>query len=46
LKKGMNSTRGNEGACPLVRSRTGSWVRCAHNGNDGIMEYWGNGKGG
>jgi hypothetical protein len=24
LKKGMNSTRGNEGACPLVRSRTTS----------------------
>jgi len=25
LKRGMNSTRGNEGACPLVRSWTGSW---------------------
>jgi hypothetical protein len=25
LKRGMNSTRGNEGACPLVHSRAGSW---------------------
>jgi ligand-binding sensor domain-containing protein len=25
LKNGIVSTRGNEGACPLVHSRTGSW---------------------
>jgi len=31
----MNSTRGNEGACPLVRSRTASWIRCAHNWLEG-----------
>jgi hypothetical protein len=25
LKNGIVSTRGNEGACPLVYSQTGSW---------------------
>jgi hypothetical protein len=26
LKNGIVRTRGNEGACPLVYSRTGSWL--------------------